>query len=461
MSLDLLICAFYDTGSIAAVMKSLLITLCAGIILIVSNKIKDDDSASIRDSFIIVFLSWIVLSLFGTLPFIFSGSMNSFVDAVFESVSGFTTTGSSVLINIENVPRGILFWRSETHWIGGMGIIVLVLAVFPHYKVNSMQLFGAEASTVVFEKLKPRLIQSVKRIWFIYLSLTVAETILLLFGGMDLLDGLSHAFGTVATGGFSTKNASIGSFSPYIQYVILIFMILAGINFALHYLAFQGNFKRVFRNEEFRFFIGIIVAVGLIITFYLYLNMNYSIENAFRFSFFQVVSIITCTGYSTADYQVWPYLPVFFIFLLMLVGGCAGSTSGGIKVVRIWIAIKRIGMQFKQLMHPAMIKPLKYNDSVIETGHQNLIYSYILFYLILFATGTVVMTLFSLDIKTAAGSVATTMGGVGPGFGRVGPTGNFASIPQMGKLFLALLMILGRLEIFTVLTIFTPGFWRI
>ncbi len=461
MLLDLVICLLYDKESTLAVVKSMFITVSAGSLLLFFFKANSDDNTTVRDSFIIVFLSWLVLSLFGTLPFLFSDSIHNLTDAIFESVSGFTTTGSSVLTDVESIPRGILFWRSETHWIGGMGIIVLVLAVFPHFRVNAMQLFGAETSAVVFEKLKPRLIQNVKRIWFIYLVLTLTEAILLYLGGMDVLDSLSHAFGTVATGGFSTRNASIGAFSPYVQYVVLLFMILSGINFALHYLAFTGNFKRVFRNEEFRFYIGLIVAVGLIIASYLYLNMDYSVEKAFRFSFFQVVSIITCTGYSTADYQVWPYLPVLFIFLLMLIGGCAGSTSGGIKVVRIWIAIKRIRLQVKQLIHPSMIRPLKYNELIIETNHQNLIFSYILLYLAVFFIGTFIMSLFGLDIKTAAGSVATTMGGVGPGFGNVGPANNFAAIPQLGKMFLAMLMVLGRLEIFTVLIIFTPSFWRI
>ncbi|MGD2035880.1 MAG: TrkH family potassium uptake protein, partial [Bacteroidales bacterium] len=391
--LDMIICMVYDHGSITAISESMLFTAIVGFILYVLTRTKVEENATIRDSFVIVVLSWMVLSLFGTLPFLFSHSIDSFTDAFFESVSGFTTTGSSILTDIEKVPRGILFWRSETHWIGGMGIIVLVLAVFPHYRVNAMQLFGAEVSTVVFEKLKPRLIQNVKRIWIIYLLLTFSETILLRIGGLDMLDSLSHAFGTVATGGFSTKNASIGGFSPYIQYVVLIFMVLAGINFALHYLVFTGNFKRVLKNEEFRFYLVLIIVIGLIVSVFLYVKFNYSVESSFRHSFFQVVSIITCTGYSTVDYQVWPHLLLFFLFLLMLIGGCAGSTSGGIKVVRVWITLKRIGLHIKQLIHPSMVKPLKYNGQPINADHVNVILSYVFIYIGLFVIGSFVMSL--------------------------------------------------------------------
>lgn len=450
----------YDKESMLPVAKSMFITFVAGGILYYLTRSKLETESTARESFMIVFFSWLSISLFGTLPFLLSHSINNFTDALFESVSGFTTTGSSILTDIESVNRGILFWRSETHWIGGMGIIVLVLTIFPFYKVNAMQLFGAESSIVVFEKLKPRMIDNVKRIWLVYISLTLVETILLKWGGMDLLDSMAHAFGTIATGGFSTKNSSIAGFSPYIQYVIMIFMALSGINFALHYLGFKGRFKRIVRNEEFRLYISLLFIAGVLSTGFLVLHKHYHLEYAFRKAFFQVISIMTCTGYTTADYQLWGPALIFMIFLLMLIGGSSGSTSGGIKVVRILILLKHFRAYFGKIMHPSQVKPLKYNRSMVTTRQQNSIFNYILIYCMVVLIGTLIMSLTGLDLRTALGSVTTTLGGIGPGFGMVGPVGTFADISGFGKIFLSLIMLLGRLEILTVFVIFTPSFWK-
>ncbi len=460
MILDVSICFIYDTSSIKPVSVSALITFIAGILPVLLFKKRISVEPGIKDSFIIVTLSWIVLSLFGSLPFLLSHSIIHLTDAFFESVSGFTTTGSSILTDVESLPRGILFWRSETHWIGGLGIIVLMLTIFPYFKVGGMHLFSAESSVVVFERLKPRLIDTAKRLWLVYLILTASEVILLSVGEMDFFDSMCHAFGTVATGGFSTKNASLMNSSSYTQYIIILFMFLSGINFALHYFFFTGNYSRVFRNEEFKAYTLILIFAGLAVTFHLYFRGN-RFESALRHAFFQVTSILTATGFSSSDYLQWPVYSKVIIFMLMLIGGSAGSTSGGIKVVRHVVAIKRLGMHFKNLLHPQMIKPVKYNRQVLESNQVNLIINFIITYLIIICIGTFFLTLMGLDFDTSAGSVATTLGGIGPGFGMTGPASHFAYIPVAAKWFLSSLMILGRLELFTVLVIFHPSFWKI
>ncbi len=461
MLLDLAVCWFYDPGSLLPVLESAgLVALAGGGIYLWTGS-KKELEPGIRDSFLLVVLCWLLLGLSGTLPFLFSGAIPQFVDAWFESVSGFTTTGSSILKDIESVPRGILFWRSETHWIGGMGIIVLMLAVFPHFKVNGMQLFGAESSAIVFERLKPRLIDNMKRLWVIYLLLTGAEAALLWFGGMDVPDSLCHAFGTVATGGFSTKNASIAAFSPYIQYVIIVFMLLAGINFVLHYYILRGRFRQFSGNQELRLYLSLVVVVSLIISAILIVKGGYIPEKAIRESLFQVVSIITCTGFSTADYQVYATPAIVMLLLLMLIGGCAGSTSGGIKVVRILILFKKLGIQFQKLLHPNMVREIRYNQLVIDKRLQGSILTYILLYIMLVAAGTFIMLVLGNDIHTSLGSVATCLGGVGPGLGLVGPAGNFSSLSGVAKVLLTLFMILGRLEILTVFVLFTPSFRKV
>ena len=460
MLLDLVICYIYDKTSIEPIAYSTLITAISGGLLILFKKKDEIIEPGKRDSFIVVTLSWIVLSLFGTLPFILSHSITGFTNAFFETVSGFTTTGSSILNDIESLPRGILFWRSETHWIGGMGIIVLMLAIFPYFKIGGMHLLGAESSVVIFQRLKPRLIDTVKRLWLVYIGLTIVETVLLSFGEMDVFDSICHAFGTIATGGYSTKNTSLIDSSSYTQYIVMGFMFMSGVNFALHYFFFKGNFKSVFTNEEFRAYFFIIILTGLVIGFYLK-KSGLQTESALRHSFFQVISILTATGFSSGDYLQWPHFAATILFLLMFIGGCAGSTSGGIKVVRHVIVLKRIRMHIENLIHPQMVKEVKYNNNSIEVSQLNLIINFMITYFLIFCISTFFMTLLGLDFSTSAGSVATTMGGIGPGFGMTGPASNFYLIPVAGKWLLSFLMILGRLELFTVLVIFHPAFWRI
>jgi len=413
-----------------------------------------------REGYIIVSLAWVIISLFGAIPFVLSGAVSSYTDAFFETISGFTTTGASILNDIEGVPKGILFWRSMTHWIGGMGIIVLSLAILPFLGIGGMQLFMAEVPGPTPDKLHPRITATAKRLWGIYVLLTILQTGLLMLGGMNLFDGLCHAFGTMATGGFSTKNASIAGFSPYIQYVITIFMILAGTNFTLHYLALHGKLKDIWKNEEFRNYIFIILISTVIITLTLTFIGHTNLEKGFRDAIFTVVSIITTTGFVTADYLFWPGALWFIIFLLMFVGGSAGSTGGGIKVVRQLLLFKNSLLELKRLMHPHAVLPVRLNKKPVSQDIIFNILAFFLIYIIIFAFGTLVMSLMGLDFETAIGATAATIGNIGPGIGNVGPVDNYAQIPLFGKWFLSFLMLLGRLELFTVLILFSPAFWK-
>ncbi len=455
------------TGSVFQFGNGFMALLVSGIITAISGltmmiftwKFKNKNIGK-REGYIIVSFTWIVISLFGTLPFLFSGTIPQFTNAFFETISGFTTTGASILTDIESLPQGILFWRSLTHWIGGMGIIVLSVAILPFLGIGGQQMFVAEMPGVQHDKLHPRITQTAKRLWAIYLILTISQTILLMVGGMGFFDSLCHTFGTVATGGFSTKNTSIIEFNPFIQYVIIIFMILAGTNFTLHYLGLHGRFRKVWKNEEFRKYLYLILIVCAAITVSLVLLRDENLEFAFRESLFQVVSIVTTTGYVTADYLLWPGALWMIIFLLMFVGGSAGSTGGGIKVIRQLLLFKNSGKELKRLIHPSAIIPVKLNGKAVP---QDIIYkvmAFFLIYIIIFAFGTMIMSILGLDFETAIGSTAATLGNIGPGIGDVGPTGNYETIPVFGKWFLAFLMLLGRLELFTVLIIFAPAFWK-
>lgn len=414
-----------------------------------------------REGFIIVTSSWVVISFFGAFPFFLSGDIPSYTDAFFETMSGLTTTGATILNDIEAMPKGLLFWRSMTHWIGGMGIIVLSLAILPFFGIGGMSLFVAEVPGPTPDKLHPRITATAKRLWGIYVLLTFVETLLLMAGGMDLFNGLTHSFGTMATGGFSPKNTSIAEFSPYIQYIIVLFMVLAGTNFTLHYLALHGRIKEVFRNEEYRYFLGILGVFTLLITSFLIFNGFAGWEESFRKGLFQVVSIVTTTGYITSDYLTWPVSLWVIIFMLMFIGGSAGSTGGGIKVMRQLLIFKNSFLELKRMVHPNAIIPVRFNQ---KTVGRNVIYNILAFfvlYLIIFALSLIVMSLvMGLDFETAVGSVAATIGNIGPGIGGVGPVENYAAIPAVGKWFLALLMLIGRLELFTVLILFSRGFWK-
>lgn len=429
-----------------------------GILWYINRNCKKDIKK--REGYLIVTLGWISLALSGCLPFVISGAIPSFTNAFFETMSGFTTTGASILTDIESIPKGILFWRSMTHWIGGMGIIVLSLAILPILGIGGMQLFIAEVPGLTPDKLHPRIKETAKRLWLIYVLLTIIETILLSFGGMSLFDALCHSFATLATGGFSTKNSSAIEFTPYIQYVITLFMFLAGINFSLHFFMLTGKFKKLFKNEEFKLYSLGILLVASIVGFIIYSSTDHVFEKSARDALFMVVSIITTTGFVSADYTSWtPFLTILF-FVLMFVGGSAGSTGGGIKVVRFLLLFKNSFLELKRLIHPRAIIPVRLNGKAISNDIISNVLAFFLFYIIIFVFGSMFMTFLGLDFLSAIGSVAATLGNIGPGIGSVGPMSNFAEIPDLGKWFLSFLMLLGRLELFTVLILFSPYFWK-
>lgn len=439
---------------------SFVITALSGYLIMLLTGKRTSNEASIKESFLIVSLTWIFISLFGTLPFLLTKSIPHFVDALFETVSGFTTTGSSILTDIEALTKSILFWRALTHWIGGMGIIVLVLAILPYFKIGGHHMMMAEGSFAGVEKMKPRLIDVAKRLWLIYVMLTVGEVILLCIAGMPLYDSICHSFATIATGGFSTKNASIMEYSPAIQYIISGFMILSGMNFTLHYFALHGRSKAVFRNEEWKAFIIIIFIASALIT--IYVRKSYSnLEASFRHSLFQVSSLITCTGFVSADYEKWPVFTHTVLLIVMLIGACVGSTGGGIKVARYVVVFKNISRMFKRLVNPNSIFVVRFNGSLMQNQTVRSITTFMFIYFMTIILGSVLMTLIGLDLKTASTSVITTLGGIGPGFGGVGPVTNFASVPVFGKIYLSFNMILGRLEILSMLALFNPSFYKV
>lgn len=444
--------------------KALLITtgICIG--TGVSLKLlthKADKNIGKREGYIIVSLVWVIFSLFGALPFVISGAIPSYTDAFFETISGFTTTGASILNDIEAVPNGLLFWRSLTQWLGGMGIIVLSIAILPIFGIGGMQLFVAEVPGPTPDKLHPRIKETAKRLWGIYVIFTVAEIILLKIGGMNWFDAVNHSFTTMATGGYSTKQASIAHFnSPFIHYVIIVFMFLAGTNFTLSYFALHFRFGKVFRNEEFRYYLGFVVLFTLIIAISLFINQGFGAEQSFRDSAFQVVSIITTTGFATADYLQWSPFVVVMIFALMFFGGSAGSTGGGIKIVRISLLLKNSYQELKRIIHPNAIIPVRMNKKSVPQEIITNILAFVVIYMLITIISTIVISAMGYDLDTSLGAVAATLGNIGPGIGMVGPIENYAHFNVFGKWFLSFLMLIGRLELFTVLILLSPAFWR-
>ena len=437
---------------------SSLISLIIGLFFFLTTRNQSEDVTIHRkDAYLTVTLSWLFISLIGCLPYLFSGAIPSFVNAFFESVSGFTTTGSSILVDIEILPKSILFWRSLTHWIGGIGIIVLVIIVMPTLQIGGYHLFTLESS--LQEKIQPKIKAVGNRLLLIYVILTVAEVIFLLAGNMNLFESICHSFGTVATGGFSPKNTSIIAYSPYIQYVITIFMFLAGTNFVVHYYLFKREFKKVKENEELKFYVLVVFSIIIIITASLYFTMQKSLEESFREASFQVVSIVTCTGFASADYLMWPTFAWTIIFFSMFLGGSTGSTAGGIKMVRHLMMLKNIRRNFRQMISPNAILPIRLNNNVISSETNRSILTFIAVYFLVFLIGSASLILIGIDGQTASSSVATCMAGIGPGIGTVGPVSNFAHLPDLGKMILSFMMLVGRLEIYTVIVLFSRNFW--
>lgn len=433
---------------------------------------KSENELRVREGFLIVSLTWLFLSLVGALPFVFSGIVNSYTDAVFETMSGLTTTGATIFggVNssgftnpsIESLPKSILFWRSLSHWLGGMGIIVLTLAILPLLGVGGMQLFQAESPGPTAEKLTPRIQKTAKLLWTVYVAFTVAEILLLwIHPSMNLFEAVNHAFATLATGGFSTKTDSIAAFdSVYVDVVVTFFMFLAGINFALHYKLFSGDAPSFFNNREIRFY-TLITAVSIaVISFSLWMFDGYSVGGALRYGAFQVVSIITTTGFVTDNYEIWYSLGGFFLFLLFFTGGCAGSTAGGPKMIRWMIIIRNSLREFKQMVHPKAVLPIRIGSKAISPDIQRTVLSFFVLYIIIFSIGALILASMGYSMESAISASITCLGNIGPAFGAFGPIDNFAGVPFIGKWVLIFLMMIGRLEIFTVLLIFTPAFWK-
>ncbi len=440
---------YLAAGAISAVCGILLVLL-----------VYPERELSYREGFAVVVLAWGAAGVFGALPYIFTGSLG-FIDAVFEAVSGFTTTGSTVFAHLENLPRSLHFWRALTQWLGGMGIIILSLAVLPLLGIGGMQLYQAEMPGPTKDKLAPRIQDTARILWAVYLFFTVLEVMLLLLGGMNLYEAVCHAFTTLATGGFSTRTASITAFnSLYIEIVITIFMFLAGINFSLHYHFLKGNFKAYWENEEFRFYVLVgFIAIAICFLFNL-LTKNYTPWPNLRYTVFQVWSIMTTTGYVTADFDHWPPVCRFLFLILMVFGGMAGSTGGGVKQVRFLLFFKFIRLQFRKLIHPRAVEILRYQGKKVPSYVIEAILGYMALYLLVFLGASMLLTAQGLDLITAISAVSATLNNIGPGLAKVGPVQHFGWLPPFSKLVLTFCMLAGRLELYTVMILFVPAYWQ-
>ncbi|KAA0257991.1 TrkH family potassium uptake protein [Deferribacter autotrophicus] len=440
---------------------TIIMTLALSLIVFFITKSDMKKSLSTRDGFLLVSASWLLVSVDGAIPFYISGAIPSFTDAFFETMSGFTTTGASILTNIEGLPKSMLFWRSLTHWLGGMGIVVLTVAILPLLGIGGLQLIKAEAPGPTVDKITPRIGETAKLLWFIYVGFSALETILLLLGGMNLFDALTHTFGTMATGGFSTKNASIAHFnSVYIDYVITIFMVLAGINFTLHYRLLTGNFKSVLKDSELKVYLFIFFTATILLTYDLAKNHFSDIWSGLRYGSFQAATILTTTGYATYDYEKWPAMSRTVLFLLMFIGGCSGSTGGGIKIIRIYTLFKQALIEMKYLIRPKGIFTLRLSGNVVKKDIVYAISGFFFLYIAIVLAVALIISLEDIDIVTSLSSALATVGNIGPGFGRIGPTENYAFYSDFSKWVLSFAMMIGRLEIYTVLVIFTPHFWK-
>ena len=464
-----------NDGVLKEVTLSALITIILGWIIMSFTK-SNIRQINKRDGYLIVTIGWLTMVFSGMLPYYLTNSITFFPNLFFETMSGYTTTGSTILNDIEALPKSIIFWRSMTHWLGGMGIIVLAIAILPLLGIGGMQLFSAEApgTGIGGDKIHPRISDTAKRLWIIYVGLTLLETILLKLAGMSFFDAINNSMSNIASGGFSSKNESIAYWNdvPIIQYIIILFMFLAGTNFILIYFGLTGKFNKIFQDTEFKWYLSFILTFVIIVTVVLFSSVELSqtdvlhpqiygkLESSFRHALFQVVAIVTTTGFVTGDFISWtPFLTMLF-FGIMFLGGSSGSTSGGVKVMRHLILIKNGMLEFKRSLHPNAILHLRHNSSVVEKPIIIHVLAFFILYLILFIVGAGVLSLLGLDFESAIGGAASSIGNVGPALGTLGPLSNFESLPVFGKFWCAFLMLIGRLELFTVLILFTPYFWR-
>ena len=473
MLLATLVSLIYDDGVTLKLLVAGLIIVTCGALLMFRTR-DHQKQMNKREGYLVVAFGWVIMALSGTLPYILTNAIPSLTSAFFETMSGYTTTGATILNDIEIVPKGVLFWRSLTHWIGGMGIIVLAVAILPLLGIGGMQIFAAEAPGPSTDKLHPRITDTAKRLWLIYFAYTAAETILLKVAGMSFFDALNHALSTLSTGGFSTKNASVAHWNgqPLIQYIIIVFMFLAGTNFVLSYFAFKGRVQKVLRDEEFKLYFKFIFVFTVISSLIIYFKADFSestiehpmvwgrAESSVRHALFQVLTVITTTGFITADYTMWtPFLVVFF-FGLMFLGGSAGSTSGGVKVVRHLLMIKNGFLEFRRTLHPNAVLPVRYNTKSVSGEIVFNILAFFILYMLSFIIGALIFSMFNIDYQSAIGLAASSLGNIGPALGNFGPVDNYAALPELAKWWCSFLMLIGRLELFTVLIILTPFFWR-
>lgn len=471
MLLSALVSYSYQDGVAFEITLAAFLVLSIGALFMLFGR-QHEKQIQKREGYLIVSLGWILMAVSGTIPYLLTGTFTDFASSFFEAMSGYTTTGASVLNDIEVLPKGVLFWRSTTHWIGGMGIIVLAIAILPFLGIGGIQLFTAEAPGPGGDKLHPRITDTAKRLWLIYVVYTFLETLLLWLAGMSFFDAINHAMSTVSTGGFSTKNSSIAFWNdqPLIQYIISFFMLLAGTNFVLSYFIFTRKFQKIIADEEFKVYLSFILVFTLLATVVILnqesiavLGNSFSwtqIETSFRAALFQVIAVITTTGFVSADFTQWtPFLTVVF-FGLMFLGGSSGSTSGGVKVVRHMLMIKSGFLEFKRALHPNAIIQARYNNKTVSDSIAYNILGFFILYMLSFIIGAVGFGSLGINFESAVGLSASTLGNVGPALGDFGPSSTYAALPQSGKLWATFLMLLGRLELFTVLIILTPFFWR-
>ncbi|MDA8931200.1 TrkH family potassium uptake protein [Flavobacteriaceae bacterium] len=467
-----LVSGLYKDGVTIEITMAAIVTMLVGLVAMFFTR-DHKKEVKPKEGYIIVTFGWLVMSASGMLPYLFTGAIPDITNAFFETISGYTTTGASILNDIESLPKGLLFWRSLTHWIGGMGIIVLAIAILPLLGIGGMQLFAAEAPGPSADKLHPRITDTAKRLWLIYVGYTLAETLLLKLAGMGFFDAMNHAMATLSTGGFSTKNSSLAYWNdqPLIQYIVILFMFLAGSNFVLSYFAFKGKIQKVLKDEEFKFYTGFIISFSIVAALVIYFQAQPQVsaslpmvfgygESAIRHALFQVLAVVTTTGFVTADFTGWtPFLTIFF-FGLMFLGGSAGSTAGGIKVMRHLLIIKNGLLEFKRTLHSNAIIQVRYNNKTVAESIVYNIIGFFVLYMLLFIIGALVLAFMGLDFESAIGGAATSLGNVGPGLGSLNPLSNFNDLPALGKWWCGFLMLLGRLELFTVLILFSPYFWR-
>lgn len=457
--LPIITSAYYREKCIVAFLITAALALVLGFLLVRVSKPRKNTIYA-KEGFVIVALVWIVISLVGALPFTISGEIPNYVDALFETVSGFTTTGASALTEVESLSRGILFWRSFTHWVGGMGILVFVMAIIPNLSDRTIHIMRAEMPGPVVDKIVPRVKDTAKILYLIYIAITLTEALLLCLGGMSVYEGLVHAFGTAGTGGFGIRNDSITSFSPYIQWVIAIFMMLFGVNFNIYYLIVARRIKNVFKSKELLWYFSFI-AFSTLTMFFNISKLYPDYGERIRTSFFQSLSIMTTTGYSTADFNTWPMLSRGLIFVLMFVGGCSGSTAGGLKMSRVMLLIKQVGREIKKLLRPNSVSVVRFDSKPVEESTLKGVSVYFAVYMICILVIFLVLCIEpSVNFETNMTATVSCVNNIGPGLDMVGPAANYAFYSPLSKIVLSFAMLLGRLEIFPLLLLFSPTMWK-